>query len=124
MIAERLIMEKKLLTARLAVSEIEALKALAQSDGVTVTGYLQNLVSEKPVQRKKPRAVKPTLNFDPDVGRQLAAIGNNLNQLARRAHIASLEGHFEAIEVLAAIEQVNDKIEQLYQAAKECRDAH
>ncbi|MGN0569254.1 MAG: plasmid mobilization protein [Candidatus Fimenecus sp.] len=48
--------------------------------GLTAEGYLRKLICEK-----TPR-VKEVTELDRDIANQLYAIGNNLNQISRRAH--------------------------------------
>lgn len=65
---------------RVSTSEREQIKAKALRAGLSVSEYQRRACLNLPVTTRRPAA-------DATLVRQLAGIGNNLNQLTRKAHI-------------------------------------
>lgn len=65
---------------RLSDEEYDFFNHNLELTGLTAEGYLRKLICEK-----TPR-VKEVTELDRDIANQLYAIGNNLNQISRRAH--------------------------------------
>jgi len=86
-------------TVRLTAEEAAAVAAAAGAAGVTQSEWLRRGAGvARPVRRAAP-------GLDPAVARVLAGLGNNLNQLARRANAAARAGevgaYASAVEVAA-----------------------
>ena len=77
-------------TVRLTAEEAAAVAAAAGSAGLTQAEWLRRGAgAARPVRRAAP-------GLDPAAARVLAGLGNNLNQLARRANAAARAGEVGA----------------------------
>ncbi|WP_416879533.1 MobC family plasmid mobilization relaxosome protein, partial [Litorimonas sp.] len=57
---------------------------------------------------------KPTPKVDPELVRELARIGNNLNQLTKTANQMRAQGeHLDALRLLSALHDMEDELEQI-----------
>lgn len=61
------------------------------------------------------RPKKPTRyqHYPPEVVRQLSAIGNNLNQITRLAHVAKKSNALELVALIEAVNAVREQAEGL-----------
>ena len=87
------------LPVRLPTSLVEQLRAQADASGVTLSDVLRShltLVEAKPLAKPRPQFRPKKLGevsgADPALMRQIAGIGNNLNQLARTVNAGLLGG--------------------------------
>lgn len=80
----------------------------------------------KPVPRYRKRAELGSVSkTDPDLLRQIALIGSNLNQLARAANTGAVGGTpIDVLTVLAGLLSIERSLEQLIVRGKRGRDAH
>ncbi len=85
--------EKRPKVVKLRVNDVELAELRSRCDRPQLAEWLRDLGLEQKQRRPVPTA-------DPALLRQLAAIGNNLNQLARWCHSRK---PIEAVEVAAAL---------------------
>jgi len=97
---------------RLPTSVVMQLRAEAEAKGVSVSDVLRSRVAHeavkplgRPTPRKRPVAAAAP-RVDPALLRELAKIGNNLNQIGRWCNTVKDEGQaVQVLGVLVAIEQ-------------------
>jgi len=101
----------RLFTMKATGDELAAWKAKAESYDVTLAQLIRGLLDGQPPNPQH-RAVKhrPPPKVDPALIRQVAAIGNNLNQIARRCNTG------ERLEVLAELRAIERRLEELIHA--------
>lgn len=93
-------------------------QARAEAEGVTVSDLLRRGGDMPPSGRPKPRPViRRTVEADPALIRQLAGIGNNLNQLARAVNQFGLELE-DASRLLAYLSAVRRELGALREQAE------
>ena len=98
----------KLFTMKIPQSKLENYKELAARFDLPLSQLIQKVLDRQELpKRVRPKKV-PTA--DPELVRQVAAIGNNLNQIARRLNSGD---KFDVVPHLVAIE---DQLEQLLNA--------
>lgn len=109
----------RLFTMKATADELAAWKALAKSYHVTLAELIRGLLAGQPPAPNR-RAVRhrPPPKVDPDLIRQVAAIGNNLNQIARRCNRG------DRFEVLAELASIERELAELLELAKEGKLAH
>ncbi len=105
------------LPVRLPKSAVERLRAQAAERGCSVSDVLRahlTLDAAKPLGKPRPRQREPkklgsVSGADPVLLRQLASLGNNMNQLARAVNAELLSGRpgdcVQVLIVLRAMEQ-------------------
>jgi hypothetical protein len=99
----------KMLT--LWVTEDEHRRLLELCDGKPLAAWMrQTCLDEKPARSGK----LPTLS--PALLRQLAGMGNNLNQIARKVNTGT--GH-DRVQIVAALMAIDGGLERLRQAVRE-----
>ncbi len=82
-----------------------AWQAMAKDEGMTLADFIRKRVGQPVLHRPRPGPKRrPAPIVDPDLIRQVARIGNNLNQIARKVNERSLTG-VEILVHLAAIER-------------------
>ena len=92
---------------RLPQSVALLLKATAEAEGVSMSDVLRSRLSHeaiKPLGRPSPRkrpVVAAVPKVDPALLRELARIGNNLNQIGRWCN--TYKGEADAVQVLRAL---------------------
>lgn len=93
---------------KVRVNEDELALLQERSGPVKISPYLRTLgLGYQP--RKK-----PTPRVDPELVRELARIGNNLNQLTKTANQLRVEGrHIDALRLLSALHDIEDELEQI-----------
>ena len=91
----------KKITVRFRPEELERLQDRADARGVTLSAYLRDAALRRPLP-----PIVPTVNRE--AAKQLAKIGINLNQLARRANIGHVpEREFETLhELLSTLREL------------------
>lgn len=98
----------KWVNIKVSESERDAWQAYAQSQNSNLSDIFRRLIAHEtglkvrlenlPVKKKQ---LRPSRRVNPDLLRELARIGNNLNQIARWAN--TYKSDAEAIEVLQAL---------------------
>lgn len=114
--------KKELRTAirrlRLTPSEAENWDAAAKADGKTVSDWLRSKVGD--ANSFKKRSLRVVVS-DPDLVRQVAKIGNNLNQIARAVNQCAQYGTvIQTIELIALLTSIQQEIKDLVREKKEC----
>jgi len=89
----------KLLTMNVTEAEKQKWKQIAKDRGVTLTDLIRTKLDDLPTPRKK--RPKQVIEVDPDLLFEVNAIGNNLNQIARRLNQGE---KFDVLPLLVAIE--------------------
>jgi len=100
----------KLFTMKIPQSKLEHYKNAAKLYDLPLSQLIQRLLDGEPLpkQRKKRQIPKA----DPELIRQISAIGNNLNQISRRVNQGD---KFDVVPHLVSIEK---QLEQLLDAHK------
>ncbi len=86
----------------LSKSEREKIKQLAQSHGMSMSAYMRNRAigkEEMPCPKPAPKVI--IHEVDPELVRQIARIGNNINQIAR--HLNTKRDELTGAELMDAI---------------------
>lgn len=92
------------------VTEDEHRRLLERCDGKQLASWMrQTCLGEKPARAGKLPSISPTLL------RQLAGMGNNLNQIARRVNAGGGTGH-DRVQIVAALMAIDAGLEQLRHA--------
>lgn len=95
------------------VNEDEHRRLLARCDGKQLAAWMrQTCLNEKPARAGKLPSLSPALL------RQLAGMGNNLNQIAKRIHTSGTSGH-DRVQVVAALMAIDAGLERLRHAVLE-----
>ena len=81
------------------------MQAAARALGVSANRLVRVRLLEQPLPPARPEYT-PVSDINRAAYRQLGAIGNNLNQLARHFSLRATQGNPEAIEVLAELQYV------------------
>jgi hypothetical protein len=100
----------KLLTMKVDEAEKEKWQKLATSYNMSLSELIRNRLNnlEMPPQPKKRKIKIPKV--DPELIRQVAAIGNNLNQIARRVN----QG--EKFDIVIELRSIEIQLERLINA--------
>lgn len=108
-----------LLPLRLPASAVARLRAEADESGATLSDALRShltIDAAKPLGKQRPRkrdlSSRHVLKADPALLRQLVAIGNNCNQIARQMNSTSLSG--QQIDLINALNQLRKIQNQLH----------
>ena len=111
-----------LLSVRLPGSVIGQLRARAASDDCTLSDAVRKSLSfaameplGKPVPRRRPPAkLSPATSTDPALLRQLGALGNNLNQIARTLNGQVIaDQRLDVVQTLATLRSIEQHLERL-----------
>jgi hypothetical protein len=95
------------------VTDDEHRRLLARCDGKQLAAWMrQTCLDEKPARIGKLPSVSPALL------RQLAGMGNNLNQIARKINGGVWSGA-DRVQVVAALMAIDQGLEQLRHAVRE-----
>jgi Bacterial mobilisation protein (MobC) len=82
-------------------------------------------LEQKPPRRRKSHELGAVSMTDPVLIRQLAAIGSNLNQLARKVNAGHISGTpIDGAALLVCLLSIDRSVEALAQGAKGKSDAH
>ena len=104
---------KKLYTMKIEPETLNEWKAKARSAGVSVAELIRAAMDRQKIDCKPlPRHRQPP-KVDPDFIFQVAAIGNNLNQIARRCNAG------ENFDVLFHLRSIEERLAELVELAKE-----
>ena len=96
------------------VTQDEHQQLLARCEGQWLAVWMrQTCLGAKPAQVRSGKL--PTLS--PELLRQLAGMGNNLNQIARRINRGEWGGH-DRVQVVAALMAIDDGLSQLRDAVR------
>jgi len=93
---------------RASEDEKKLLAERAKEAGLSVSDLCRTSLANPPKRSRKPRQV----TADPELIRQVARIGNNLNQLARLIHSADLVPS-DGVRLLALLSEMNTNIKDL-----------
>lgn len=105
--------EKRTKMLTLWVTEDEHRRLLERCDGKQLAAWVrQTCLDEKPARAGKLPTLAPALL------RQLAGMGNNLNQIARRVNAGGGSGH-DRVQVVAALMAIDAGLERLRHAVLE-----
>ena len=95
------------------VTEDEHRRLLERCDGRQLAAWMrQTCLDEKPARTGKLPSISPALL------RQLAGMGNNLNQIARRVNAGGGTGH-DRVQIVAALMTIDAGLERLRHAVLE-----
>ena len=108
--------KSKWLTIRLDERTYSAYQRFALVANETVANWARTQIAlaadrQSPISGRPPRVVP----VDPRLVRQLRGIGNNLNQIARAAHLQKLPRMIDLLSRLVDIERALRDIRQMYQ---------
>lgn len=111
-----------LVALRLPRSELDSARSEAEATGRTLSDILRTRISSsavKPLGKPRPRRrsalpIESASHCDPNLVRQIAAIGGNLNQIARAANTAAVAGTpLQMITLLAQLCEIERTLDQL-----------
>ncbi len=100
----------KFLKIRISQEEKNRLDALAAAEDKTVADLLRGLIDAKPTNLPRKRK-RMTRQADPALIREIARVGNNLNQIAKWANTHKETA--ETVEVLAALVEIEQQFAEL-----------
>ena len=107
---------KKLFTMKIDSQTLDEWKAKADEAGISVAELIRRSVAGQKIERANPQHFPPPPKVDPELLRQVAAIGNNINQIARRCNSG---GIFDVLAVLLEIEKrLQELVEKVESAHK------
>ena len=102
---------------RLTDDEYTKLEELATAEGITKADYVRQKldlesVKRSPMIKKQVRQFTPV---DPSLLRQITRIGNNLNQIARKANGEGFDSTLTLLQILLGIERRLKQVQDAYQ---------
>lgn len=109
----------KEISIRLTSAEVDRVRAIADSTGSSMADLIRSrlLVAGavlEPVGRRLMVAKAHANKGDPELTRQVARLGNNLNQIARAVNReAGQAGHIDVIKLLAMMLAIEQQLSQL-----------
>jgi len=96
--------------------EYAEIKARADTAAArSLGGYIKAAVFDKPVPEQK--VIRHSKVADPELIRQLAWIGNNVNQIARIVNQSSQISEAEAASIFAVLAVIAEELEALNESA-------
>jgi len=105
--------EKRTKMLTLWVTEDEHRRLLERCDGKQLAAWMrQTCLDERPARSGKLPTLAPVLL------RQLAGMGNNLNQIARKINAGQWSGH-DRVQVVAALMAIDAALERLRHTVRE-----
>ena len=110
--------KKTLFTMKVEPSLLNEWKAKANAAGVSVAELIRRSVAGQEIECRPATRHRPPPKVDPDFMFQIAAIGNNLNQIARRVNSG------ESFDVLVELSAIEERLAELVELAKEGKLAH
>ena len=90
-------------------------KAKGSAAGISVAELIRRSVAGQEIECRPMPRHRPPPKVDPDFMFQIAAIGNNLNQIARRVNSG------ESFDVLVELSAIEERLAELVELAKEGR---
>ena len=107
--------KKTLFTLKIEPSLLNEWKAKANAASVSVAELIRRSVAGQKIECRPAVRHRPPPKVDPDFIFQVAAIGNNLNQIARRVNSGE---SFDVLVELASIEKQLSELVELAKAGK------
>jgi len=107
--------KKVLFTQKVDEDTLNDWKRKAAAAGISVAELIRRSVSGQSIDCRPAPRHRPPPSVDPELIRQVAGIGNNLNQIARRLNSGE---KLDALPYLVAIER---ELSELVELAKEGR---
>ena len=109
-----------IVSARLPEDVATRWKAAAEAAHLNFSDWLRQavdggrvVITGKPTPRRRPKLKAPS-GADPELLRQLASLGNNLNQIARMVNRSALAGQpLDMIDLLAALRGIESRLENI-----------
>ena len=99
-------------TVKIRANDQELVELRARvPDGLSLSAWLRGLATGQPRQPKPGPKRRHSDPRDPALVRQVARLGNNLNQIARWAN--TYKGGADAVQVLAHLEAISREIDSL-----------
>jgi len=103
----------KLFTMKVEENKLKKYKAFAKSKNMPLSKIIKMLLDDQPlpenvIERKEPRRVYNKIN--PELIRQVSAIGNNLNKIARKLH------QKEELDVVPHLYYIEKKLQEILDA--------
>ena len=106
----------KLFTMKVKQSQLEKYKEFARSKGLPLSELIKKLLDNQPLPDFIPEKKKVRKRYepvDPDLLRQVGAIGNNINQISRKLNRGE-----EVVEVAAVLYSIEKQLEEIVNAHK------
>lgn len=100
---------KKLFTMKIDSQTLDEWKSKADAAGISVAELIRQSVAGQKIRRTEKPAIKKA---DPALLRQIAAIGNNLNQIARRCNAG------DRFDVLLELRSIEERLQELVEAVR------
>jgi hypothetical protein len=110
---------------KVSVSEKESWQSLAEADGLTLSDLIRQHMGAAKLVHREPLQKRRVKRVDPALIRELAKIGNNLNQISRWAN--TFKSDAEAMAVLRALLSVERQLSDIPtqpRSREENSDAH
>ena len=110
---------------KVSVLEKESWQSLAEADGLTLSDLIRQHMGAAKLVHREPVKKRRVKRVDPALIRELAKIGNNLNQISRWAN--TFKSDAEAMAVLRALLSVERQIADIPtqpRSREENSDAH
>lgn len=86
---------------------------LKRAGGIPPATYCKaQLLDPENLKRRRPVRTKYK-NIDFAVLRELSRVGNNLNQIARLAHIAKRKNDLELIQLISCLDEIQKELSQI-----------
>jgi len=107
--------KSKLFTMKVKQDQLDRYKSFAKSKGLHLSELIKKLLDDQPLPDDVPQKKKPKRryeNVDPKLLRQIGAIGNNLNQIARKLN------KDESVETDALLYAIEKHLEEIINAYK------
>jgi hypothetical protein len=99
----------EMITMKVSPQEKEEWQRLAKGYRTTLAGLIRSRLSTIPKPLIPISRPRPAPKADPELIYQVAAIGNNLNQIARRVN----SGEIKAVETLGQLRTIEQQLERL-----------
>jgi hypothetical protein len=96
----------KLFTMKVGEEDLEKFKEIAKAHDLPLSSYIKLLLRNEPIPEPKRQKVKQA---DPELIRQIAGIGNNLNQISRHLN----QGGALDVDVLYELVQIRKELSRL-----------
>jgi hypothetical protein len=102
----------KIFPIKVSAEELAAWRAIAGAAGLPVAEMVRQAVRDATIVAR--RSSPPPPQVDPRLIQQLAAIGNNLNQIARRVNTG------ERFAVLIELRRIADQLDRIEEKCARC----
>lgn len=102
-----------LLRVRCTALDLARWQKVADGYEVTLSALVRDLLDGLP-----PKARRQTPRVDPQLAREVAIVGGNMNQIAKAMNVARMKGvHVAAIDILAQLSIIERQLRQLIEEA-------